>query len=91
MEKGQKYGMEFSSTRTITIRRIEAGILGNLTDIDTSMTPFQAGLAGIVDLDKNNFVGQKALLKSNKGKLLFGFICKEQIPTSGSKIIENKK
>ena len=37
---------------------------GNLTDIDTSMTPFQAGLSGIVDLDKKNFVGQKALLKS---------------------------
>ena len=37
MEKGEKYGMEFSSTRTITIRRIEAGILGNLTDIDLSL------------------------------------------------------
>ena len=91
MEKGEKYGMEFSSTRTITIRRIEAGILGNLTDIDTSITPFQAGLSGIVDLDNKNFVGQKALLKSNKGKLLFGFTCNEEIPTSGSKIIENNE
>ena len=91
MEKGEKYGMEFSSTRTITIRRIEAGILGNLTDIDTSITPFQAGLSGIVDLDKKNFVGQKALLKSNKGQLLFGFTCNEEIPTSGSKIIENNE
>ena len=28
-------------------------------------------------------------MKSNKGQLLFGFTCKDQIPTSGSKIIEN--
>ena len=41
---GEPFGMEFSSTRSMTIRRIEAGILGNLTDMDTSMTPFEACL-----------------------------------------------
>lgn len=86
---GNKYGMEFSSTRSITIRRIEAGILGNLTDIDTTITPFQAGLDSIVDLDKDYFVGQKALLNSDKSTLLFGFKCSEKTPSSGSVIIHD--
>ena len=30
-------------------------------------------------------------MKSNKGQLLFGFTCNEEIPTSGSKIIENNE
>ena len=88
---GNKYGMEFSSTRSITIRRIEAGILGNLTDIDTTITPFQAGLDSIVDLEKDYFVGQKALLNSDKSTLLFGFKCSEKTPSSGSVIIHDNE
>ena len=88
---GNKYGMEFSSTRSITIRRIEAGILGNLTDIDTTITPFQAGLDNIVDLEKDYFVGQKALLNSDKSTLLFGFKCSEKTPSSGSVITHNNE
>ena len=88
---GNKYGMEFSSTRSITIRRIEAGILGNLTDIDTTITPFQAGLDSIVDLEKDYFVGQKSLLNSDKSTLLFGFKCSEKTPSSGSVIIHNNE
>ena len=91
IEIGNKHGMEFSSTRSITVRRIEAGILGNLTDIDTSITPHQAGLEKIVDLNKNYFVGQKAILNSDKTRILFGFTCKEKTPTSGSKIIYGNK
>jgi len=88
---GNRYGMEFSSTRSITIRRIEAGILGNLTDIDTTITPFQAGLDSIVDLEKDYFVGQKALLNSDKSTLLFGFKCSEKTPSSGSVIIHDNE
>ena len=47
MASGEPYGMEFSSTGSMTIRRIEAGILGNTTDMDTTMTPFEAGLGGV--------------------------------------------
>ena len=91
IEKGQKYGMEFSSTRSMTIRRIEAGILGNLTDMDNTMTPFEAGLGKFVDLNKQSFVGQKQLINSDKKTLLFGFTCSERTPSSGSIILENNK
>jgi aminomethyltransferase len=37
MNCGKPFGMELSATRAMTIRRIEAGIFGNLTDIDTTI------------------------------------------------------
>lgn len=50
---GAPHGLEFSSTDALTVRRIEGGILGNQTDIDTTMTPFEAGLARFVDMDQD--------------------------------------
>ena len=66
MNCGKPYGMEFSAARAMTIRRIEGGILGNLTDIDTTINPFEAGLAFCVNLEKNNFIGRDALLKKDR-------------------------
>ena len=88
---GEPHGMEFSSTRAMTIRRIEGGILGNITDIDTTMTPFEAGLGAFVDMDKENFVGRKALLEKDTGCLLFGLTCKGATPISNSEIIQGEK
>ena len=88
-EIGKKYGLEFSSTRSITIRRIEAGILGNLTDMDITMTPFEAGLGKFVDLEKKYFVGKKKLMSADKRTLLFGFKCNNFIPSAGSKIYQD--
>ena len=89
---GESFGMEVSSTRAMTIRRIEGGILGNLTDMDTSMTPFEAGLGQFIDLDKADFIGREALLKKDKMQLLFGLTCKSATPTSGATIFfKNKK
>ena len=40
VSSGEPFGMEFSSTRAMTIRRIEVGILGDATDMGISTTPF---------------------------------------------------
>ena len=85
---GEPYGMEFSSTRVMTIRRIEAGILGNLTDIDMTMTPFEAGLAPFIDMDKGDFVGRDALVGKDQRSLLLGLTCQSETPTSGSEILD---
>ena len=90
-EKGVPFGLEFSSCRSLTIRRIEAGILGNLSDIDHTMTPYEAGLERIVELDKGDFVGKKSLVNADKRPLLFGFTCLNSIPSAGSIIIESNK
>ena len=69
MAAGEPHGMEFSSTRALTIRRIEGGILGNTTDMDASMTPFEAGLGAFVDLEKDDFIGRDALIDADRRSL----------------------
>ena len=89
MAAGEPHGMEFSSTRALTIRRIEGGILGNRTDMDTSMTPFEAGLGALVDLEKDDFVGRDALVNADRQTLLLGLTCSGTTPSFGSQIIDN--
>ena len=89
MAAGEPHGMEFSSTRALTIRRIEGGILGNRTDMDTSMTPFEAGLGALVDLEKGDFVGRDALVNADRQTLLLGLTCSGTTPSFGSQVIDN--
>ena len=88
MAAGEPHGMEFSSTRSMTIRRIEAGILGNITDMDSTMTPFEAGLAPFVDMEKDDFVGRTALANADRRTVLYGLKCSEAVPGRGSKILK---
>ena len=91
MAAGELHGMEFSSTRSMTIRRIEAGILGNMTDMDTSMTPFQAGLGRFIDMDKGDFIGRAALVDADRRTLLYGVTCKSAIPGRGSAVLDGER
>jgi aminomethyltransferase len=69
------------------VRRIEAGILDNNTDFDSSINPYEAGLGSLVDLSKDDFIGKKSLeLASQKqGKKLFG-ITSDYHMTHSSKV-----
>ena len=87
---GKPHGMDFSPTRAMTLRRIEAGIFGNLTDIDTTMTPFEAGLEFFVNMEKGDFIGRDALLDKDRRPCLFGLTCKTETPVSGSKVMDGK-
>ena len=91
MNCGKPFGMELSATRAMTIRRIEAGIFGNLTDIDTTINPFEAGLGFCVNMDKEDFIGRDALLNKDKGTCLFGLTCETETPVSGSNVIDGDK
>ncbi len=88
MACGKPFGMEFSSTRALTIRRIEGGILGNLTDIDTTMTPFEAGLGRFVDMTKGHFIGREALVDKDTRPCLFGLTCATETPAAGSVVMD---
>src|SRR6056297_935242 len=90
METGAPHGMEFSSTRALTIRRIEAGILGNLTDITPDMTPFEAGLAPFIDMDKGEFIGRAALVGKDTRCCLFGLTCETGTPAAGCAVMEGE-
>ena len=75
MEKGKPFDIHAAGMLALDVSRIEAGLL--LIDIDFNSSkkalieeqkysPFEMGLGRLVNLDKNRFVGQKALLEEQK-------------------------
>ena len=88
MACGEPHGMEFSSTRALTIRRIEGGILGNGTDMTPDMTPFEAGLTPFIDMDKGDFIGRAALIGKDRRCCLLGLTCATATPAAGSAVLD---
>ena len=91
MDCGQPHGMEHSSLESMGIRRIEAGILDNGSDMDPAMTPYEAGLGAFVDLEKPGFVGRDALLQADRKSLLFGLTCATETPFAGLEVIDGEE
>ena len=89
LSAGSKYGMQISSTRAMTIRRIEGGIKENLGDMTASVNPFEVGLGRFVDLNKNVFIGCSALQQNECGQLLFGEKVNEVVPEIGSNFLRS--
>jgi len=87
---GSPQGMVFGSLKAMGIRRIEAGILDNLSDFDMSMTPFEAGLGRFIDLDKPEFIGRRALLDADQASLLLGMKCQSHKPCRHAQIIDGE-
>ena len=88
---GEPIGMEFSSSSSMGIRRIESGILDNDTDIEPDLTPFGAGLGqfvrlDFVRLDKEDFIGRVALESADRSQLLFGLVCGTATPEAGMQV-----
>ena len=88
IEVGKPHGMVFSSLRSMEIRRIEAAILDNGTDMDMSMTPYQAGLGAFIDLEKEGYVGRAALLRADRRTLLYGIKCDAVVPAMNCEILD---
>ena len=80
---GAPFGMEFSSSSSMGLRRIEAGILDNGSDIEPGLTPYAAGLGQFVKLDKGDFIGRDALEAADRSQLLFGLVCATATPEAG--------
>lgn len=72
MAVGTPHGMRFSGMACMDIRRIEAGILDNGTDMDPTMTPYAAGIGAFVDLSKEDFIGREALEHADRRPRLVG-------------------
>ena len=80
---GAPFGMEFSSSSSMGIRRIESGILDNGSDIEPDLTPYGAGLGQFVRLDKGDFIGRASLETADRSQLLFGLLCPGATPQAG--------
>ena len=72
VQAGSACSIQVSALECMGIRRIEAGIMDNGTDMDSSMTPFAAGLGRFVDLDKTTHIGAEALRAADRGCAFFG-------------------
>ena len=83
LDVGRPIGLVASSLESMGIRRIEAGILDNGTDMDPSLTPYGAGLGRFVDLDASDFVGHGALRRADQRPVLFGVACPSAMPITG--------
>jgi aminomethyltransferase len=88
---GTPHGMVFSSLRSMEIRRIEAAILDNGTDMDMSMTPFQAGLGSFVDLNKGDFIGRAALESADRRTLIYGIKCGARSPDMNDDVLDGSR
>jgi len=75
LEKGRPFDIKPAGMLALDVARIEAGLL--LIDIDFNSSkkaliepqkysPFELGLGRLVSLDKNNFVGQRALINESR-------------------------
>jgi glycine cleavage system aminomethyltransferase T len=88
-EAGSPHGMVFGSISSMEIRRMEAAILDNGTDMDMSMTPYQAGLGAFIDLDKQEFIGRSALLETERRPLIYGLKC-EAVPDMNYEVLDGQ-
>ncbi|MDH3688765.1 MAG: aminomethyl transferase family protein, partial [Gammaproteobacteria bacterium] len=87
MQAGEEFGLIYSSLRSMQIRRVEAGILDYGTDMDRTMTPFQAGLGKFVDLSKSDFIGKLALAGADPRPLLYGIKCLAGAPSYRAQVV----
>ena len=87
LARGEARGLVFASLESMGVRRIEAAIMDNSTDMNPSMTPYDAGLGRFVDLDKAaGFIGRAVLGNAPKGSRFFGVTCPTAAPLAGCTI-----
>ena len=93
MAIGKPHGMINASVNAFEIRRLEGGILDNITDFDITMNPWEAGLGAFVDLDKEaDFIGRDALRAVTEHRTrLLGIPCASATPDSGDTVMDGDK
>ena len=89
MELGAPLGIKPHGLETLLQLRLEKGhiIVGQDTDFDS--TPRRLALEGLVKIDKGDFVGRDALLRTNKiplDRVLTGFALDGSAPPEGAVI-----
>jgi glycine cleavage system aminomethyltransferase T len=88
IETGKEFSLVYGSMASMEIRRLEAGILDNITDFDHTMSPFAAGLGPFIHVEKEGYVGREALQNADKRVRLLGVTCADGTPGYGA-IVSN--
>lgn len=85
MEQGREYGLVPCGLGARDTLRLEAAMPLYGHEIDETITPLETGLGSFVKLEKENFVGKKALLEKGKPDR-----CRVGIKITGKGIIREK-
>ena len=91
LEEGKKKGMILTATPVFRCRRIEAGLLSAGQDFTNKTNPYSVGLGRFVDMNKDNFIGKKALQNSNKECLTWGIRVEKGTAIRGKSLKINGK
>jgi aminomethyltransferase len=91
LSEGAKMGMIITATPSFRGRRIEAGLLSAGQDFTSDTNPFSVGLGRFVDLEKDNFIGKKALRNADKECRSWGIRVVDGIAKKGRSIIFNNQ
>ena len=91
LKEGSKMGMIITGTPSFRGRRIEAGLLSAGQDFSIETNPFSVGLGRFVDLEKDDFIGKKALLNVNKECRSWGIRVVDGIAKKGKSLKLNAK
>jgi aminomethyltransferase len=86
LSEGTKMGMIITATPSFRGRRIEAGLLSAGQDFTSETNPFSVGLGRFVDLEKDDFIGKKALLNADKKCRSWGIRIVDGIAKKGRSI-----
>jgi aminomethyltransferase len=86
LNEGSKMGMIITATPSFRGRRIEAGLLSAGQDFTNETNPFTVGLGRFVDLEKDNFIGKKALENADKTCRSWGIRVVDGIAKKGRSI-----
>ena len=84
-------GMIITATPSFRGRRIEAGLLSAGQDFTNDTNPFSVGLGRFVDLEKDDFIGKKALINADKECRSWGIRVVDGIAKKGRSIKLNNQ
>ena len=89
---GARHGMLDIGLDGMDIRRIEAAILNNGSDIDHTLSAWAAGLGPFVDLSKPDFFGRDALESmTDRRTRMYGIVCKAAEPLIGGPVARHDR
>ena len=89
---GARHGMLDVGLDGMDIRRIEAAILNNGSDIDHTTSAWAAGFGPFVDLAKSGFFGRDALeAMTDRRTRMYGIACGAAEPLIGGPVARNGK
>jgi aminomethyltransferase len=82
LKAGEAFNMRCGALDSMGMRRMEAGIMDNGTDMNALMTPYSAGLGQFVELDNKEFIGREALATADQSNTFFGVTADPSTPVN---------